>query len=192
MFFRLLALLIGTVIITSCSIKFNQFKPMRQLNMKQIKINNVDDFSISGTFCASNEYYDIKEDQSTTPIFIGIIKEYSNKKYDYYENVSGFSRLINDQTPKDNYSINNNQFYCSKNEVYFFAYEFTLELNNITNKHSISEIKNIKNQIIEKGYLDIISVKVPFMSITSPIMVSENYSRVYFTDQQKELIYKIN
>ncbi len=179
------------LLLSGCAI--NSTQPTKNLNMYYINMisASASNRSFNGAFCADDNFFELERDESSPPIRVAILKNYEKSKTDYYENITGGIILSDSNSPKNtfgkslfDYRIYQEQCGIGKIYPYIYTFNFSLQTQSHYENKNIEEQNKIINQLLKNKYVDIISVKPPYMSVAKPILVSEHPVRLYFTDQQ--------
>ena len=179
------------LLLSGCAI--NSTQPTKKLNMYHMDITSASDSnrSFNGVFCADNSFFGLEKDASSPPIRIAILKNYEKSKTDYYENISGGIILYDTNSQKNisgkillDYPVYQKQCGIGKMYPYIYTFRFSLQIQSHYEDKNLEEQKKIITQLRKNKYLDIVSVKPPYMSVTKPILVSEHPVRLYFTNEQ--------
>lgn len=172
---------------------FNPIKPTEDLNMHYVNVNAYEfNKSFNGIFCADDAFFRLYEDESSPPIRIAILKDYKKSKLSYYENIVGGIILydpnsqinIFDKKFFSDYPLYEKQCGIGKEYPYIYSFKFSLQIQDDSDDKYFKEQKEIINQLKTKKYLDVVLIRSPFMSISRPILISENPIRLNFTNEQ--------
>lgn len=174
----------------------NPIKPIESLNLHHMAITHTfdSDKSIHGLFCATADFTKINTEKNQPPILLYIVK--NRQKADYYGTMMGSILLVEEDNPNfakailDITKFPSYQQQCGKNTSYPERYVFQFSFNNVQGDKSsfYRQRQQILEQVHRQGYLDIMAVRVPFMSLFKPILISQQPTRLYFTPEQIRLI----
>lgn len=174
----------------------NSIKPLPSLNMYHMNIINTytADKSIHGMFCATADFTKIDNKKNQPPIILYIVD--NTKKMTYFGTIMGGTGLIDDYQTAfqiDKKSITKFPIYqqqCGKNKPFSEIYQFQFSFNALQGDKStfFSQRQQVYAQLKQNGYLDIMAVRVPFMTLFKPIFISQQPTRLYFTPEQIKIV----